>query len=487
MTASDPVVGLLDATKDTLLARAGSESFPSWLAQVERTGGCAHPIRLTGESTTVDNSGAELHRFSTDEQPTGSLLVACGNRRSSRCPSCSETYRADTFHLIRAGLTGGKSVPESVRAHTRAFVTLTAPSFGPVHNRTATPAGAQLACRCGNRHPEDDPLLGSPIAPSRYDYIGAVLWNAHAGRLWARFTTMVRRRLAALGGVTQRELPRAVRVSFAKVAEYQARGSIHFHAVIRLDGPGAGPTAITSPPPWATADVLADAVRSAARDTCLRSQFDSVGPREYRWGEQLDIRPISELGSGELTDRAVAGYVAKYATKGAEAATTVDRSLCCRRCSGVGSMIRADGAPACHSCDGSGLARPLEALELDPHARRMIQACWDLGGLVDLADSNLRKWAHMLGFPGHFSTKSRSYSTTLGQLRSVRTDWRAQQVRQLHGLPEPCDGSTLVIGSWAYAGSGHTSGEALIAAGVRRGLDLNRRTAREELAAERAA
>jgi len=30
---------------------------------------------------------------------------------------------------------------------------------------------------------------------------------------------------------------RTYRVSFAKVAEYQVRGVVHFHAIIRLDGP----------------------------------------------------------------------------------------------------------------------------------------------------------------------------------------------------------------------------------------------------------
>ena len=32
----------------------------------------------------------------------------------------------------------------------------------------------------------------------------------------------------------------------------------------------------------------------------------------------------------------------------------------------------------------------------------------------------MRKWAHMFGFGGHFSTKSRRYSTTLGKLRAAR-------------------------------------------------------------------
>jgi hypothetical protein len=36
-----------------------------------------------------------------------------------------------------------------------------------------------------------------------------------------------------------------LRISFAKVAEYQKRGLVHFHAVIRLDAPDGN----TTPPP----------------------------------------------------------------------------------------------------------------------------------------------------------------------------------------------------------------------------------------------
>ena len=37
------------------------------------------------------------------------------------------------FHLIRAGVTGGKTVPESVAENPLVFATVTAPSFGIVH------------------------------------------------------------------------------------------------------------------------------------------------------------------------------------------------------------------------------------------------------------------------------------------------------------------------------------------------------------------
>ncbi len=120
------------------------------------------------------------------------------------------------------------------------FATLTAPGFGPVHNQPDTGR-----CHCGQVHPDDDPLLGTPLDPDRYDYAGAVLWNAHAPALWARFTTHLRRKIAKAAGLTQRDLRHHTTLSYAKVAEYQKRGQVHFHAVIRLDGP-TGPT--STPP-----------------------------------------------------------------------------------------------------------------------------------------------------------------------------------------------------------------------------------------------
>jgi hypothetical protein len=89
----------------------------------------------------------------------------------------------------------------------------------------------------------------------------------------------------------------------------------------------------------------------------------------------------------------------------------------------------------------------------------------------------------MLGFRGHFSTKSRSYSTTLGALRRTRADYRAAQQREALGLPDPDDpeATTLTLAHWSYAGHGHTPGESWLAANVRREITANRETAREAL------
>jgi hypothetical protein len=61
--------------------------------------------------------------------------VPCGNRREAVCPACSQVYKRDARQLVRAGLAGGKSIPETITAHPCVFATLTAPSFGPVHAR----------------------------------------------------------------------------------------------------------------------------------------------------------------------------------------------------------------------------------------------------------------------------------------------------------------------------------------------------------------
>ena len=150
------------------------------------------------------------------------IYLPCGDRRASVCPPCAETYRADTYQLIRAGLAGGKGMPESVAIHPCVFATFTAPSFGPVHTRVVTPGGKVARCRprrkanycphgrrisCGQRHKEDDACLGRPLCPDCYDYNAAVVWNAHAGELWRRTVIAIRRRLDKLAKAARRPGP----------------------------------------------------------------------------------------------------------------------------------------------------------------------------------------------------------------------------------------------------------------------------------------
>lgn len=178
------------------------------------------------------------------------LLKACGNRREAICVSCAERYRHDARRLIGAGLQGGKGVPDSIVAHPAVFVAFTGPSFGPVHTQRHGANGGALGCRprrdadtcphgvrmsCGLVHADDDPCLGEPLCAERVDHEAAVLWNNTLGELWRRTTPVyLPRVLARLTGVTQQWLREQVRVAYVKVAEYQRRGLMHLHAVIRL-------------------------------------------------------------------------------------------------------------------------------------------------------------------------------------------------------------------------------------------------------------
>jgi hypothetical protein len=67
---------------------------------------------------------------------------------------------------------------------------------------------------------------------------------------------------------------------------------------------------------------------------------------------------------------------------------------------------------------------------------QLVRACWELGGRPGLGKLRLRKWPHMLGFGGHFSTKSRRYSTTLGALRRARVTYA---IRRRRGDALPLD------------------------------------------------
>jgi hypothetical protein len=403
-------------------------------------GGCLQPVLLRGRVDHIDGATGELiHRYTTVHEPGGVLAIACKTRRASGCPPCAEVYRDDTYQLIRAGLTGGKGIPDTVATHPCVFATLTAPSFGPVHAQREKD-GRVLRCRprrrggtcphgkplsCADRHAHDDTRLGEPLCLDCYDYTSAVLFNACAPELWRRFAITLRRSLARQAGLTDKALAAQLRVSYAKVAEYQRRGVVHFHGIIRLDGP-AGPAA--APPSWATLDLITAAIAQAANAVHVETAgVPDLSARTLAWGRELDTRPITT--TGELTEGKVAAYVAKYATKAAECTGTLDRRI----------------TPA----------DQLDALPIREHARRHIAECIRLSKLPCLEDLRLSRWAHMLGFSGHFSTKSRTYSTTLSALRADRAAYQRELAIAAGLLPDLDSEATLVVTDWHFAGREH--------------------------------
>ena len=265
-----------------------------------------------------------------------------------------------------------------------------------------------------------------------------MLFNGHAGALWRRFTTYLPRHLARLAGVTQKALRSVLRIRYVKVGEYQARGIVHFHAVIRLDAPGQD---YQPPPARYTADLLCDAIRQATAAVRLTVSPGSAAPAvrlTFGAPQGTDARPIRHgdnlPGTGQaLSAPAVANYIAKYATK----------------------TLTVPGVPE----QRIRTAFDLQGLRCSAHHQRMITTAWQLGSKQATNDPRFRRWAHMLGYGGQFLTKSRRYSVTFGALRAARTEHRRQE-RHPDGERDPWgrpldEVVVLIFKSWTYARAGY--------------------------------
>ncbi len=435
------VAALLRRTTDW----ATWERFSELAAQV---GYCTNPVRVRGELADVDpGTGAMVTTYHTAEEPDGVLLLPCRNRRASVCPSCSRTYAADTWQLVAAGLRGGKGLPASVASHPRVFATLTAPSFGSVH--TTRPDGkpcqrpAQPTCPhgtdrgCTAVHSQRDAVVGTPLCEKCFDYRALVVFNALAPKLWARTVTEIQRRLAALSGLSVRQVNATVRLSHTKVAEYQRRGAIHLHAVFRLDARTTEPEPQPPPTPFDDPQLLLGAIHAAARrasiDIPVAEDRTTDLPADVRWGNQLAVAIITtshradtaEGGTAGTQDatpaRAVANYLAKYVTKALPGHGTTGN--------------QGDAEPHRH------------------HLRRIRATCRQLGRDSAFAGLRIAERVEGLGYPSRPSSRSRNYSTTMGALRAERqrhattpadaTERRANQ-----------DSASLEIGIWRYVGQG---------------------------------
>jgi hypothetical protein len=270
-----------------------------------------------------------------------------------------------------------------------------------------------------------------------------------------------------------------------KVSEYQQRGLVHLHAVIRLDRrmPDYRSGEIRPPAERVTSELLEQALRATVEDVKVEIP-DELGAGTIRWGQQLDVQ---ELAAEDEERRHKASYLAKYTTKSTEQAggllhritredvehaavsehnrryLTTAFELHDR----VSDAIAANPPPA----PPAPGPRPVPATSRYPNelVLRVLQAMstgervlirlhdggqyvgqitrrtkdglvLDTGDEIPVArvcaitaapiqpakrdprDRRLAACAHTFGYRGHCLTKSRHYSTTLGELRQNRAD-----------------------------------------------------------------
>ena len=357
-------------------------------------------------------------------------------------------------------------MPDTVSGHPLVFATLTAPSFGLVHTRVIGKNGKPRRCRprrdaetcphgvrlsCSQVHGEDADCLGEPICLECFDHDRALIWNNLLGELWRRTTIYLPRKLARRTGVTQKRLKRMVRVSYVKVAEYQHRGLVHVHVVLRLDRamPKYRAHVVRPPRSGFTVELLEGALRAAAADVTVPVPVQ-VGGGYVTWGQQLDVQRIGE----SLSAKHCAGYLAKYTTKATEQAGGVLHTV---------------------------TEHEIDVLPVRAHVREFLRRAFALDG--ELEGRRLAQTAHAFGYRGHCLTKSRRYSTTFKALREAREAHVHEQLlkrsRDATQLAIAAGGERQVV--MGFAGQGHfTTGQAVLAEQSAADAREHRRLAWEE-------
>jgi hypothetical protein len=190
----------------------------------------------------------------------------CESGRSSQCQSCAVVKLGDLRAIARSG------IPDSLVGLV-ALVTLTGPG------KRLLPWDVEVC-----RH-APDVVCSGPLG-CRVERVPAAAWHASMPRRWSDFVTYLRRMVGA--------------VEYFKVYEWQQRGVLHVHALVRLE-------------PGVSGKRFEQAVRLCS----------------HRWGfGKPDVRwlPAGDVPTDVWADKpparnpraCAAGYVAKYVTKGYE-------------------------------------------------------------------------------------------------------------------------------------------------------------------------
>jgi len=339
------------------------------------------------------------------------FLKACGSRRKRQCPSCAGVYRGDVLALLREGLT-----VEPKHDNVVSFLTLTAPGaavFGETHSRRMkrrkNGSMYHWGCPCGAFHDDDDPLLGTPLDPDTYDYETAAWYNATASRRLA--VTLQKLSRLTYGGTSDPDR----RLVSVRVAEFQARGLVHFHVLV-------------------LGRVKSDTFFTAVRGGINSRTGRRISPASHagmEWGYECDIRyvtPGSKFGIGYYMAK-----LANYAVKDA------------------------DWAPGDATDEGSVEPRKTEILQRRSHNRKMDDAALSSGTCSEKtpcqrsipgsrparACRGHRLAVNGWGFRGHVFSASRTWGITMGSIRARRAHHLDQDETTY-----PEDGANEVFNMW---------------------------------------
>ena len=391
-------------------------------AKARATKYCAHPIFLRAAGS-IDRRSTKI----SAADYTDRIVRPCGSRIRDYCEACSYLYFGDSLVMVRTGLIGGKGVPEAISTHPKAFLTLTAPSYGPVHagsgichpnNRGNCIHG--VSRRCGIEHAWEDPIVGAPLCNDCFDAVGLIFFNAHISKLWDYTLIELRRELSRIVGTTVRIGQSIVRLEYLRVFELQRRGALHAHVILRLDDGHE----LTVDPPLGIEELLRS-VAGAIPRVKLAIQAGSEVVR-IAWGSQIDLQAIDQESVNK-----VARYLAKYLSK--DIGTNPD-------------ALGEDPAP--------------------DHFIRLYEVAGEMARGLTYPRLISPRSVASLGFSGHIMSASRRFSVTRTTLANIRREF-AVVARESRGEAADAafDGGTR----YEYDGRGWASeGDAWLVANERR-------------------
>jgi hypothetical protein len=337
------------------------------------------------------------------------FYMSCGNRRHSRCVSCSETYGRDAWQVINSGLAD----PHQAAM----FITLTAPGMGyllkaPYKVKKKTDAWPyvmaehhiQGSCHCKHFHAAGDSRIGAPLRVSAFDYRRAVSWNNHSSELYADF--MRRWRKLAKGTP-----------AYLRCAEHSSRGLIHYHLVVRGY--------------WNRQHILKALTEARAYAGVKADENGRMKSYEYchKFGDNYEI---TLMPKGDVNSRRrVSNYLSKYLTKG------------------ISTEPQGKGKLADHyerlRVESLRMVReqrpPCRWQRYNYEQRCTCKPC------VQARRYSRRAWERF-GATGHVLTKSsahgRKWGKTMGECRQQRADFQKKT-----------DKKTALALEWAFVDSGY--------------------------------
>ncbi len=243
----------------------------------------------------------------------------CGSTRASRCRPCGESHRRRLVEVIKSGTTGQ-------RFGQYFWCTITAPGADSLpwdsercNHRTDIECSGKLGCRV--------------------DGFDAAVWNGTCPRRWSWFMTYLRRRIGE-------------QVQYCGSWEYQERGVLHRHFLIRVERP-------------TTEKRVRAAVRGAARRWDFGSQYKVeaitgecarqvwyLAKYSAKTVDAVDGRPVLDVRTGEIKE--TRGFRAWSASRqwGETMKSVKDRQRCFAIAAG-GS--RGAPAPATAAAGAAGL------------------------------------------------------------------------------------------------------------------------------------